>query len=376
MFYKRVAKLISDKIFSDPETPHNLALTLGQIVPKIPFTKWALKLLYQHKDPDNRLGVMFCGKWFENPVGLAAGFDKNGVLTDILDSLGFGFTVRGSITAKKCKGNPRPRIFRLPEDKGLINRMGLNNQGADRIYAEVKDQICNISIGTSITSTPGTVGQAAINDFVYTYKKFHPISDFMTLNLSCPNTAEGKTFEDPEALDQLLGEIMAIESFSPILIKISPDLSYNELAAILDVSQSHKIDGYVATNTSSKRNSLMTSKARLKKIGPGGFSGPNLKFDAVDKIAYIHNQIQKAQIIGVGGMLTGDDAASMINAGATLVKGYNGFIQKGLAWPGEINTGLLESLDYYRHEKLEDMIGYNEDKLIASIKSHSKYKSN
>ncbi len=282
---------------------------------------------------------------FPNPVGLAGGFDKNADLVTILPALGFGFLEVGSITNKPSLGNTKPRAFRLPSDKALINRMGLNNAGAAQIakrlagYRSTVSPTVPLGINVAKTHDPTILGPLAIEDIVSAVRLVGNLGDYLVINVSCPNTKEGKTFEEPEALDNLLNHIQLARNdekhAQPLLVKLAPQ-NKEKLSPIVKILKQHQIDGIVATNTSSPNAySLQTGAAQLEDIGRGGLSGKPLQKSSN---AMIRNLFQltngQIPIIGVGGIISPLDAYSKIRSGASLVQMYTGLVYQG---PGLIN---------------------------------------
>ncbi|MFU8812129.1 MAG: quinone-dependent dihydroorotate dehydrogenase [Balneolaceae bacterium] len=300
--------------------------------------------LYNYQHPSLEQNI--AGLCFKNPVGLAAGFDKNGTLVPIIDSLGFGYTEVGSITANPSVGNPKPRSFRLHTDQSLINRMGLNNDGAQTVIKRLEKRPRTIPLGINIAKThdPDIVGERALEDYRISYQLALPVADYITLNISCPNTREGKTFEDPASLDRLLTHlhIGKDKSSPPVLVKFSVDLDDAALHELVDVCLSHSIDGFVATNTSAKRHELKTPSSKIEQIGTGGLSGAAIRTKSTHIIRSIHDQTKGEKwIIGVGGIFSAADAIEKIKAGADLVQVYTALVYEGPALVKRINDGLV-----------------------------------
>jgi dihydroorotate dehydrogenase len=300
---------------------------------------------------------------FHSPVGLGAGFDKNGKLLNLFPSLGFGFVEIGSVTAHPGLGNPKPRIFRLPADRAIINRMGLNNDGVDALAHRLSETLRTIPCGINIAKThdPEILGSRAIDDFCYAFKTISDYADYIALNISCPNTKEGKTFEDPHALDELLSAVKSLEKGferkKPLLIKISPDLSYKTLDEILDISEHHGINGYVISNTSLRRDGLMAKAEKISRIGQGGLSGAPIKTRATEMIAYTYTHLKKPFIIGVGGIFSASHAYEKIKAGASLIQVYTGLIYEGPSLVKNINKGLVAFLKADGFSSLKEAVG-------------------
>lgn len=263
------------------------------------------------------LKVELFGYKFNSPLLLAAGFDKNGILVDHVQSLGFGGEVVGSVTAKRWIGNDKPRLFRLSKVKGLLNRMGLNNDGAEIIGSRLEGKN-NYALSIAQTPFQDMEVDDAIDDILYSYRLLKNLGIYTEINLSCPNTKDGKTFEDPEHLELLLNAILAEGKGRPLLIKISPNLENEVLKGIVSVAD-NKVDGYVATNTK-----LCTDNI----LGKGGLSGKPLQKDSLNTIIRLR-QLTNKTIIGVGGIFSGPDAFEMLFAGANLLQAYTGFVYRG-----------------------------------------------
>ena len=344
MIYKN---LIRPFLFlMDPEKAHNRIHKMGVFFSRIPFLLSLFERLFVHKSPG--LNQKIHGQIFENPVGLAAGFDKNAHLISLMPTLGFGFTEIGSITANPSNGNPLPRMFRLSDDHGIINRMGLNNDGAAQIVERIlNSKHISIPLGINVAKThdPSILGDKAIEDYITSFKIAQKIADYITINISCPNTEEGKTFEDPDALQTLLSSIKKIRStdrFIPVYVKLSADLTPSELETLVAICESNEIDGYIATNTSSHRDNLSEKSTLLtQSIGKGGLSGAsiyNKSLNTVRTLAKITQGIKP--IIAVGGIDSAEKTIEMIQNGAWLIQIYTGLIYEGPLLPNKINRGL------------------------------------
>ncbi len=289
------------------------------------------------------------GLKFRNPVGLAAGFDKNGTFPGLMEAMGFGFVEIGSVTADPAPGNPKPRTFRLPEDQSLINRMGLNNDGAATVVRRLQKLDLNIPIGINIAKTndPTITGERALDDYRESFDLAREVADYITLNISCPNTSEGKTFEEPEAFSSLLErlEISRDLALPPVFVKFSVDLERPVLLELLDIARSNSVSGYVAVNTSTSREGLRTPKDVLDEIGAGGLSGRAIAGRSTRLIELIHEVTRgEKPIIGVGGIFSAEDALEKIRAGADLVQVYSGLVYEGPGLVREINKGIRNYL--------------------------------
>ncbi len=275
------------------------------------------------------------GLRFKNPIGLAAGFDKDAAHIDDMATLGFGFIEVGTVTPKPQEGNPKPRLFRLPQDQALINRMGFNNGGIDAMVAQLeKRRKSDVIIGGNIGKNKMTPNEKAIRDYEICFEKLSPHVDYFVINVSSPNTPGLRELQDKEPLKRLLGTIQemnyATANTKPVLLKIAPDLNPHQLNDILEVVGISKLQGIIATNTTLDRSSLTTQPSTLEAIGNGGLSGKPLLSKSTEFI----RDIRKAMpsdfvIIGVGGIFSGRDAIEKIEAGANLVQVYTGLIYKG-----------------------------------------------
>lgn len=328
----------------DAESAHEIAVEWAERTSNSAVLESLCRMIYGGNDAG--LSREFFGLNFPNPIGLAAGFDKNGVTPIAMQAMGFGFVEIGSITAKAADGNPKPRAFRLPEDQSLINRMGLNNQGADVITNRLKTLKLSIPLGVNIAKTNDASihGDAAVEDYAYSYKKAAEVADYITVNISCPNTGEGKTFEDPDALQALLQGLPLTETNRvPTLVKFSVDTAKAELEKLVELCESFGIDGYVATNTSSDRSGLSTDSKTLETIGNGGLSGAAIQEKSTRVISWLNEFLQgKKPIIGVGGIHNAQSALEKINAGANLLQIYTGMVYKGPGLIKEIKQTLQQ----------------------------------
>ncbi|SMO80642.1 quinone-dependent dihydroorotate dehydrogenase [Fodinibius sediminis] len=345
MIYKSLVKPLLFQL--DAERAHDLTHIFAQKASESRILRSLAKALYNYQSPG--LCQNIWGLKFRNPLGLAAGFDKNGHIPEIMEALGFGFVEIGSITGNPSTGNPKPRLFRLPGDHALINRMGLNNDGAKTIVKRLKNKKLSIPLGINIAKThdPTVMGDRAIRDYVHSFKEAQKIADYITVNISCPNTTEGKTFEDPAALDELLAAL-AIRNDArviPTLVKFSSDLTKEQLMELLQVCEDHQIPGYVACNTSSARDNLQTSSDIVKDIGRGGLSGRPIAPKSVRIVRWI-SEATKGQkpVIGVGGVDSLATALDMMLAGADLLQVYSGLIYEGPGLIKSINRQLVREL--------------------------------
>lgn len=293
------------------------------------------------------------GLKFKNPIGLAAGFDKDAAYIDDMASLGFGFIEVGTVTPKPQQGNPKPRLFRLPEDQALINRMGFNNGGIEAMVAQLEKRGKNdLIIGGNIGKNKITPNAEAIRDYEICFAKLRALVDYFVINVSSPNTPGLRELQDKEPLNRLLGTIQnmnhAEPNPKPVLLKIAPDLNSHQLDDILEVVGTNKLQGIIATNTTIDRSKLTTEPSILDSIGNGGMSGKPLLSKATAFIRTIRKSMPSDfVIIGVGGIFSGQDAIDKIEAGADLVQVYTGLIYQG---PGLIKN-IKQSLRTYQHSR-------------------------
>ena len=316
----------------DPEKIHHFTFGFIKFVNKIPFVSSILRSVYTVKDKNLEQNLF--GLNFKNPVGLAAGFDKNGTLFNELTGFGFGFIEVGTVTPLAQEGNPKKRLFRLKEDKGLINRMGFNNKGVDALVERLKNRKTTTIIGGNIGKNTLSTSDQYIDDYAQTFEKLHAVVDYFVVNISCPNVGSMAKLQDKDFILELLNTLQGINEQKqiqkPILLKIAPDLNDQQLDEIIEVVLAAKIQGVIASNTSTNRAGLKMSEAELNKIGNGGLSGQPVKDRSTKVIAYLAKHSNQAfPIIGVGGIHSAKDAIEKIKAGASLVQVYTGFIYEG-----------------------------------------------
>jgi len=326
---------------------HKLIFKLIKLTSFIPFKLWSWKMIFRVRD--KRLHRQLFGLTFENPVGLAAGFDKDAILFNELSSFGFGFIEIGTVTPVAQAGNPKPRLFRLPKDQSLINRMGFNNQGVESAVKRLKNRKTKLIIGGNIGKNKLTPNHNAIQDYIICFETLFDHVDYFVVNVSSPNTPGLRELQEKEPLTKLLNTLQDInskkENRKPILLKIAPDLSNSELDDIIDIISDTKLDGLVACNTTIDRSDLATSNIELDLIGNGGLSGKALKIRSTEVIKYVHQKSNgKVPIIGVGGIHSAEDAIEKLEAGASLIQIYTGFVYEGPSIVKKINKGILKKL--------------------------------
>jgi dihydroorotate dehydrogenase len=307
--------------------------------------RFLLKRSYQKKSAS--LHRKLWGIDFPNPVGLAAGFDKDAKHIDALACLGFGFIEIGTLTPKAQDGNPAPRLFRLPTDKALINRMGFNNGGVDAAVLRLQKRKERIIIGGNIGKNKITPNEEAYKDYEYNVKALHAVVDYFVVNVSSPNTPGLRELQEKAPLMDLLHKVQAVNKAlpnpKPVLLKIAPDLTDTQLDDIIEIVAATQIDGIVATNTTIDRSQLQTPAAEVEAIGAGGLSGKPVTARSTEVIRYIHQKTNGTiPMIAVGGIFTAADAIEKLNAGASLVQVYTGFIYEGPGMVKRICNGLLQ----------------------------------
>ncbi len=288
------------------------------------------------------------GLKFKNPIGLAAGFDKDAKYVDELSCLGFGFIEIGTVTPKPQDGNERPRLFRLPGDAAIVNRMGFNNGGVTDAVERLKERTSDVIIGGNIGKNKVTPNDEAINDYDICFKELHPVVDYFVVNVSSPNTPNLRELQEKEPLKKLLMHLQNLNlSFptpKPILLKIAPDLSNEQLDDVLDILKETKLAGIVATNTTIDRNLIKANAEEIAEIGPGGLSGKPLRKRSTEVVKYIATKTNgELPIIAVGGIFTAADAQEKLDAGASLVQVYTGFIYEGPSLAKNICKSLLSN---------------------------------
>ncbi len=360
------------------ERAHELALLAGRLYQASPLLP-LLGGFFQPAHP--ALRPRFLGLSLQSPIGLAAGMDKNARLVRFWEGIGFGLVEVGSVSARPAPGNPRPRAFRLVADRAIVNRMGLNNDGAEILAVRLRalrGVPVRVPIGVNLAKThdPGHKGPAAlgdrnsaaagVDDFRESFRRLAPLCDYVTLNVSCPNTAEGHTFEEPAALDGLLQAIFAerreLGIKVPVLVKLSPPawpgLADGPLYELLAVAKAHGVAGLVLCNTAADRQGVLTSADRLARIGPGGLSGRPLASRSTALIRQVYRRTGGAlAIVGVGGVDSAAAAYEKIRAGASMVQLYTGLVYEGPGLLRRIHQGLLRLLEHDGLASIADAVG-------------------
>lgn len=333
-------------LFSKPaEKAHHFTFNLIRNLFKVPGVPSIFRSLYNFEDPS--LEVECFGLKFKNPVGLAAGFDKDAKLYNELSTLGFGFIEIGTLTPKGQEGNPQPRLFRLPADESLINRMGFNNEGVEGAIERLKKRETNVLIGGNIGKNKVTPNEQAGEDYLACFHALYSYVDYFVVNVSSPNTPNLRALQEKEPLKALLSSLQeanaTYDKTKPVLLKIAPDLTTEQLDDIVEIVTDTKIDGVIATNTTISREGLKTNDKEVEAIGAGGLSGKAVRERSTEVIRYLHEKSQGGfPIVGVGGINTGEDAIRKLEAGATLIQVYTGFIYEGPAMVKKINKAIVK----------------------------------
>lgn len=324
------------------EQAHYVTLNLLNFLISVPGGAWLINAIYRNS---KQKSVTAFGITFPNRVGLAAGFDKNAKYLRVMQLLGFGHVEIGTVTPKPQAGNDKPRLFRLISDEAIINRMGFNNDGMEVIAERLKNRPKGLIVGGNIGKNKITPNEEAINDYKLCFEKLYPYVDYFTVNVSSPNTPGLRELQDKKPLMEILNALMDLrksyvvqgQKSLPILLKIAPDLSNEQLNDIVELTLETGIDGIVATNTTISREGLKADKATVEAIGMGGLSGKPVMQRSTEVLAYLHERLKgKVELIGVGGILSKTDADEKFRNGAVLVQIYSGFIYEGPAMVNEI----------------------------------------
>ncbi len=330
-----------------PERAHYLSFDLLKLALKVPGVKGVFRKRFVVED--DRLKRTVFGIEFPNPVGLAAGFDKDAKLYNELEHVGFGFVEIGTVTPRPQSGNPKPRLFRLPGDNALINRMGFNNEGMEAAVERLKKRKTKIVIGGNIGKNKITPNEEATADYEKCFDALFDHVDYFVVNVSSPNTPNLRDLQEKEPLKALLNHLMdrnrTREHPKPLLLKIAPDLTDSQLDDIIEIVAETKIDGVIATNTTIARAPLTTDQRSIEAIGAGGLSGQPLTDRSTHVIRYLHDKSNGSfPIIGVGGISSGEQALAKLKAGASLIQVYTGYVYEGPGLPAKINRYLAKHL--------------------------------
>jgi len=348
-------KLIRPALFNfSPETAHDFGIKALKIALS---SKFAQNIAAKQFASESRCEVQRFGLTFKNPLGVAAGFDKNGIVVAQLAALGFGFVEVGTVTFNPQKGNEKPRLFRLTEDKALINRLGFNNEGAPKVVERLKTIQPNCVLGVNIGKNKDIPNEEATQNYLQSFELAHEIADYIAVNVSSPNTPNLRELQNADNLENLLSALQTRNrelSAKPLLVKIAPDLSDAEIEAIVDISLKLNLSGIIATNTTVKRENLKTKTSET-----GGLSGAPLQnvSNAVIRKIYRYSN-GKLPIVGVGGVFSAEDAFEKIASGACLVQAYTGFIYQGFSFARDVNRGLVRILKEKGFDNLDEAIGH------------------
>jgi len=340
--YKTIIRSILFRI--NPEIVHNLVTRILKIFSCIPGSSFLLRKKFSCTSP--ALHRKLFGLYFPNPVGMAAGFDKNAEFYNELADFGFAFVEIGTVTPRPQPGNEKPRLFRLTKDNALINRMGFNNKGVEYAVNKLRKKH-KVIIGGNIGKNTDTQNCSAEEDYEICFRKLYDFVDYFVVNVSCPNVSNLKELQDKESLSRILKKIIKVRNEMPVmksvLLKIAPDLNDNQLDDVIEVVQKEGIDGIVATNTSVQRDNLLSEDLLIQKLGQGGLSGQPIRKRSTEIIKYIADKTRgKLPIIGVGGIMNEYDALEKLKAGASLVQIYTGFIYEGPGLIKKINQLILK----------------------------------
>lgn len=328
-----------------PESAHHFTTRMLRVLYHSPGGASLLHSMYGLEDP--KLEKELFGLKFKNPIGLAAGFDKNAEMVDEMAALGFGFVEIGTLTPLPQDGNPKPRLFRLSDDESLVNRMGFNNKGVEDAVKRLKNRKSNIIVGGNIGKNKVTPNAQAQDDYEKCFEALYEVVDYFTVNVSSPNTPDLRELQEKEPLKRLLLHLTTLNrqkpKAKPILLKIAPDLSTHQLDDIVEICIELKMDGIIANNTTISREGLKTSEAKIRAIGAGGLSGQAIRKRSTEVIRHLHKQLSgQIPIVGVGGIASARDALEKLEAGASLIQLYTGFVYEGPSILKEIKQALVQ----------------------------------
>jgi dihydroorotate dehydrogenase subfamily 2 len=353
--YKAIAKPIFFR--RDPEDVHDHMTKLGAFLGHHAITRALTRFTFSYQDP--RLTQTIHGVTFPNPVGLAAGFDKNAELVDIMGSVGFGWVEIGSVTGEPCPGNAKPRLWRLPKSQSLVVYYGLKNDGAESLAKKLLGRAFDIPVGVSVAKTnspDACTTEAGVADYTKAFRLMEPVAKHMTVNISCPNTFGGEPFADPVRLELLLTELDRIPTEKPVFLKLPADISLPELDALVAVAAKHRVHGLISSNLTKDRKNPNIKDANVPD--KGGMSGKLSEPNANKQLEHLARTTQKRFIlVGVGGIFSAEDAYKKIRLGASLVQLITGMIFEGPQLIGDINAGLVKLLERDGFKNISEAIG-------------------
>ncbi len=358
VLYKNITKPIAFKL--DPEKVHEHFTRLGKQLGKNAITRGITSVAFSYNNP--MLSQTLAGIHFPNPVGLAAGFDKNAELVDLLPAVGFGFAEVGSITGEYCEGNPKPRLWRLPNSKSIIVYYGLKNEGAEKLSLKLSGRTFQIPIGISAAKTncKDTVDlEKGVADYCKVLDCFREIGSYYTINISCPNAFGGLDFADPKRLEKLFNAMVKKKLFcKPVFLKLSPDLSLKELDALITLALQYPVTGVICSNLIKKKENACIHDDDIKQWVCGGLSGKPVLTHALKHVAQVYSKTHgRLLVIGCGGIFTAEDAYAYIKNGASLVQLITGMIYKGPQVVSAINQGLVELLKKDGYKNINEAVG-------------------
>ncbi len=363
-FYQNLLKPVY--FLMDPELVHDRMLAFGRFLGRTSMLRSLVSAFFGYSNPQLEQEIL--GIKFKNPVGLAAGFDKNAMLVDILPSVGFGFMEVGSITGEPCQGNPKPRLWRLKQSKSLVVYYGLSNYGSEAISAKLAGKTFDIPLGTNVAKTNIKATDdiaVGVADYAKAFKKLAVIGDYFTVNISCPNTSGGEPFLEAENLEKLFVELDKIETKKPVFVKLSPDISDIELDGIIQVCKNHRVHGFICSNLTKRRDN---SKILDRAVPPkGGFGGKIVEELANQLVKKVYQKSEgRFVIIGCGGVFTAEDAYKKIKLGANLIQLITGMIYGGPQTISEINQGLVELLKKDGYKSIPEAVGV-ENRVLQKV---------
>jgi len=358
MLYQNILRPIFFR--RDPEKVHEGMTSMGEFFGRFFLTRRLLSLFFNYKN--EKLRVNITGIDFENPVGLAAGFDKNARLTEVLSCVGFGFEEVGSITGEPCAGNEKPRLFRLPKDKALAVNYGLCSKGAGVISKKLLNKKFKFPVGVSIAraNNPNIVMdvEKGIKDYIKAYNHLRNIGDYLTINISCPNTPDDLAFSSSKNFNKLMKEFSKLGINKPVFVKLKPDFSKKEIDEFINISDRHDfITGFIISNLTKDRSNLKTSAEEFEKV-KGGISGIPIREKSNRILKYVYKKTKgKYVLIGCGGIFSAEDAYEKIKLGASLVQLITGMIYNGPGFIKEVNKGLVKLLERDGYNNISEAIG-------------------